>query len=71
MAVHRSRRGGTPPWTPLPPPPQTKVTIVGKKEIYKRENLIGPFSVHKLLGPRPPLPPPSPPSNTSLGAGRS
>ena len=40
-----------------PPPPQTKVTIVGKNKIYRRENLTGPFLVHKLLGPRPsPLP---------------
>ena len=37
---------------------QTKVTIVGKTEIYNRENLIGPFLVHKLLGLRPPPPPP-------------
>ena len=36
---------------------QTKVTIVGKNEIYNRENLVGPFLVHKLLGPRHPLPP--------------
>ena len=40
-----------------PPPPETKVTIVGNNEIYKRENLVGPFLVHKLLGPRPPTPP--------------
>ena len=37
-----------------PPPPsgetlQTKVTIVGKNEIYNRENLVGPFLVHNLL----------------------
>ena len=51
-----SRKEGqphTPPWTP---PPQTKVTIVGKKEIYERENLL----VQALLGPRPPSPPLSP-----------
>ena len=47
MAVHH--RGY--PWTP---PPQTKVAIVGKKEIFNRENLVGPLLVHKLLGPRPP-----------------
>ena len=41
--------GGDPP-----PPLQTKVTTVGKNEIYKRENLPGPFLVHKLWGPRPP-----------------
>ena len=51
MAVHRRRRGGT------PPPFQTEVTIVGKHEIYPRENLIGPLLVHKVLGPRPPPPP--------------
>ena len=48
--------GGAPPpspprWTPLP---QTKVIIVGKKESYRWENLVGPFLVHKLLGPRSP-----------------
>ena len=43
------------PFPPKPPPPQTKVTIVG--EIYNRENLIGPFLGHKLLGPSPPPPP--------------
>ena len=37
-------------------PPPTKVTIVGQNDIYKRENLVGPFLGHKLLGPRPPLP---------------
>ena len=29
---------------------------MGKTKIYKRENLIGPFLVHKLLSPRPPHP---------------
>ena len=46
------RRTPPPPWTP---PPQTKVTIVGKNEIYRWENLVGPFLVHNIL-----------PSNTSL-----
>ena len=50
IAVHHRRRG-----TPLPL--QTKVSIVGKNEIYKRENLVGPFLVHKILGPRRPPPP--------------
>ena len=59
MAVHRRRKGVYPP-----PPIQTKVTIVGKNEIYDRENLIGPSFVHKLFGTRPT---PSPPFNTSLG----
>ena len=36
---------------------QTKVITVGKNEIYKRENLVGPFLVLKLLGPRLPSPP--------------
>ena len=42
MAVHH-RRTGAPPLPPGPPPPplQTKVTIVGKNEIYNRENLVG------------------------------
>ena len=60
--------GGVPP-----PPPwtlQNKVTIVGKSEIYNRENVVGPFLVHKLLGPIPPLPP-SPPSHTSLALPQS
>ena len=43
-------RRGTPPPKP-PPPPPTKVTIVGKNEIYIRENLVGPFFIHKFLGP--------------------
>ena len=28
----------------------------GKNEVYHWENLVGPFLVHKILGPRPPLP---------------
>ena len=57
MAVQRRGGGGYPPWTPRL---QTKVTIAGKNEIYRWENLIGPFLVHKLLGPSPsPSPPPS------------
>ena len=44
--------------TPPPPRIQTKVTIEGKHEIYKRENLVRPFLVHTLLAPRPPPPPP-------------
>ena len=42
------------------PPPKTQVTIVGK--IYHWENLVGPFLLHRFLGP----PPSTPPSNTSL-----
>ena len=37
-------------------PPQTNVTIVGNNEIYNRENLNGPFLVHKHVRPRPPPP---------------
>ena len=48
-----------------PAPPETKVTIVGKDEIYQRENLVGPLLVHNVLVPRPP-PPPSLPSNDRL-----
>ena len=57
-AVQGCRGGGgrTATVHPKPPPPPTKVTIVGKKELYNRENLIGPFWVHELLGPRPPPP---------------
>ena len=47
MAIHRRRRG----------PPQTQVAIVGKSEIYNRENCVVPFLVHNFLGPRPPPPP--------------
>ena len=35
------------------------MAVVGKNEIYHWGNLVGPFLVHKLLGPRPP---PSPSS---------
>ena len=52
-----------------PPPPQTKVTIVGKSEIYRWENLVGPFLVHKLLGPRPPPSSPLPYTSLPLGGG--
>ena len=55
----KNQGGGDPsPKTPSPPP-QTKVTIVGKNEIYNRENLVRPFLVHQVLGPKPP--PPLPP----------
>ena len=57
----KNQGGGDPsPKTPSPPP-QTKVTIVGKNEIYNRENLVRPFLVHQVLGPKPPppLPPPA------------
>ena len=53
MAVHHRRREDTPLWIPLP---QTKVTIVGKNEIYHSENLVGPNLVHNFWGPRPPPP---------------
>ena len=43
---------------PPKPPPQTKVTIVGKNEIYNKENLVGPFLVHKIFGSQTPSPPP-------------
>ena len=51
--------GGLPPLGNPPPPLQTKVTNVGKNQIYRWENLVGLFSVHTLLGP---IPPPHPPS---------
>ena len=41
----------------MPNPDQTKGTIVGKTEIYKKENLVGPLLVHNLLVPDPPPPP--------------
>ena len=49
-----------------PPPPKTKVTIVGKNGIYRWENLIGPFLEQKFWVPDPPplprhlIPPPPP-----------
>ena len=48
---------------------QTEATVVGQNEMYRRENLIGPFLVHKLLGPRPPLPPLPPFSRFPGGGG--
>ena len=41
-----------------PPPPKTKVTTVGKNDIYHWKHLVGPFLVHKLSGPSPAPPPP-------------
>ena len=41
-----------------PPPPPLPVAIVGSNDIYNRDHLVGPFSVHKPSGPKPPLPPP-------------
>ena len=53
---------------PCPPaPPQTKLTIVEKTKsprrevirssaVYRWKNLVGPFLVHKIFGPRPPRP---------------
>ena len=35
-----------------PPPPRTIVTVVRNNDIYIG-NIVGPFLVHKLLGPRP------------------
>ena len=35
---------------------KTKVTITEKNQIYHWENLVRPFLVHTLLGPRPPPP---------------
>ena len=43
------------PWTP--PPLDQSDHRRGKKRNFIRENLIGPFLVHKLLGSRPPPPP--------------
>ena len=52
--------------------PQTKGTIVGRNEMYKRETLVWPLLVHKLLGHRPPLHPRSkdaPPRPRETGSG--
>ena len=65
----QERGGGT----PLDPPsPKTKVTIVQK--LCSKEILVGPFLVHKILGPRRPPPPPpylifSCPRGPSTGGG--
>ena len=49
--------------SPCPSPcTPTKGTSVGNNEMYRRENLIGPFLVQILVGPRPP-----PPSLTGRG----
>ena len=53
MVVHHKRDGGVPP--PPGPHPQTKVTIVARNGI-RCKNLVGPFFVQKLLGPRRPTP---------------
>ena len=57
--IIKNQGGGDPSPKPPSPSPQTKVTIVGKNEIYNRENLVRPFLVHQVLGPKPP--PPLPP----------
>ena len=49
-----------------PPPPKTKVTIVGQNEISSWGNVVGPFLVHKILGPNPL--PKTPPFSTALGS---
>ena len=56
--IIKTQGGGASPKTPSPPP-QTKVTTVGKNEIYNKENMVRPFLVHQVLGPKtpPPLPP--------------
>ena len=46
MAIHRGTRG-YPPLDP-PPPPRPKGPSWEKNEIDERENLVGPFLVHKL-----------------------
>ena len=67
--IIKNQGGGDPsPKTPSPPP-QTKVTIVGKNEIYSRENLVRPFLVHQVLGPKPPPPLPPPCSKEALSGG--
>ena len=63
--IIKNQGGGPSPKTPSPPP-QTKVTIVGKNEIYNRENLVRPFLVHQVLGPKPPPPLPPPCSKEAL-----
>ena len=58
------------PPAPLPPPPADQSDHRGgKNEIYDGENLVGPYLVHKVLDPRPPLPPPLPPFLIFPGGG--
>ena len=40
--------------------------MVGKNEIYNRENLVRPFLEHQVLGPKPPPPLPPPCSKEAL-----
>ena len=52
--IENQREGDSPPPNPLPPPlPDQREPDQRKNEIYKRENLVGPFLVPQLLGPRP------------------
>ena len=57
--------GGAPPKTPSPDQSDHRE----KNEIYKRENLVAPFLVHKFLGPKPPPPLPPPPPGLAVRAG--
>ena len=58
--IIKSQGGGTPPpKTPSPPSPDQS-DHSGKNEIYNRENLVRPFLVHQVLGPKPPPPLPPP-----------
>ena len=73
--IIKTQGGGGDPSPKSPsPPPQTKVIIVGRTESCKRETLVRPLLVHKLL---PPPPPPLhstdtlPVSGTSPGVSRA
>ena len=46
-----------------PPPPPERRTVLGKDEVHRWENLVGPSLVHTLLGPSPPPPSARPPSS--------
>ena len=59
--------GGGLPHPPGPPPPPDQSDHRAKNENFNGEYLVGPFLVHKLLGPRPP---PFLSSSVSLVGGR-
>ena len=52
---------GRAPQEVTPPPPQTKGTVVGNKEMCRWGNVVGPFLVRTLFWVPDPLPPPPPP----------
>ena len=54
------KKEGPPPLGPPPPHLQTKVTVLGKNEIYRWENLATPFLAQTFASQSPPPRPPPP-----------